>query len=121
MLYSEFDGLLPEKLREVNKPNGGLLPPNLKKSIEEQNEWVYNNINNCVYKVKRAQKAISCCAFANSKQTGFASTQEVYDENVTLLFENLDRMEKILAESEGPFIFGKHVTEADVRLCAPSI
>jgi len=47
MFYSGFDSLLPEKLREKSKPDGGLLPPHLMDQIEEMNEWVYNVRQNC--------------------------------------------------------------------------
>lgn len=100
MFYSQFDSLLPEELRESSNPNGGLLPKHLLKEIEEMNEWVYNDINNGVYKV------------------GFASSQAAYDTNITTLFHSLDRLEAHLASQKypGPYLFGEYITEADIRL-----
>ncbi|KAK7705311.1 hypothetical protein SLS64_008148 [Diaporthe eres] len=100
MFYSEFDDLLPEHLRESTKEKqgGGIFPERLRGEIEEMNEWVYNTVNNGVYK------------------TGFATTQEAYEANLYPLFESLDRLEGILAQHKKPYLFGDHITEADVRL-----
>lgn len=99
MFYSEFDDLLPEEKREVNKAGGGLYPVHLRKDIDAMNEWVYDRINNGVYK------------------TGFATTQEAYESNLIPLFEALDRVEEHLAQpGHKPYLFGEHITEADVRL-----
>jgi putative glutathione S-transferase len=45
MLYTEFDDLIEDKYKKVD-----LFPENLRKDIEEMNEWVYNDVNNGVYK-----------------------------------------------------------------------
>jgi len=99
MFYAAFDHLLPEEKREASKGESALLPDSLKPQIEEMNDWVYNNINNGVYKC------------------GFAGSQEAYEENLYLLFEGLDRVEEHLSKpGHHPYLFGENITEADIRL-----
>jgi len=93
MFYTAFDSILPPKFASVN-----LFPKDLQQDIEETNEWTYNDINNGVYK------------------SGFATAQEAYEKAVTTLFSSLDRVEKHLSSSSGPYYYGPNITEADVRL-----
>jgi len=92
-MYTEFDDLIDESKKGVT-----YYPEELKKEIDELNEWVYATVNNGVYRA------------------GFATKQEAYDVAVTKLFESLDRIEDILRDSDGPYLLGKALTEADIRL-----
>lgn len=92
-LFTQFDDQLDEEHRNLV-----LYPSALQKQIDEAHEWQYDMINNGVYK------------------SGFATTAEAYERNVTALFEALDKAEAHLAASEGPYYFGKDLTEVDVRL-----
>jgi len=87
---SAFNEFLP-----ADTPN--FVPDSLKKQIDEINDWVYNTINNGVYK------------------SGFASSQPAYEENVKALFESLERVEKILSDGR-TYLLGDTFTEADIRL-----
>ncbi|PSN62235.1 hypothetical protein BS50DRAFT_592440 [Corynespora cassiicola Philippines] len=94
MFYYAFDDLVEEKYKKLD-----LFPENLRKDIEEMNEWVYNDVNNGVYK------------------SGFATTEEAYTKAVMQLFKSLDRLEEHLSTSQTPYLLSApHVTEADVRL-----
>ncbi|KAF1993210.1 hypothetical protein P154DRAFT_583034 [Amniculicola lignicola CBS 123094] len=94
MFYTEFDHLLDDEHKAVD-----LFPEHLRKEIEEMNEWVYNDVNNGVYK------------------SGFATTEEAYTKAVKQLFTSLDRLESHLSTSTTPYLLSSPtVTEADVRL-----
>ncbi|KAK9246099.1 glutathione S-transferase [Lipomyces tetrasporus] len=93
MFNEEFDDLVDDKFKGVT-----FYPKSLRKDIDELNEWVYDTVNNGVYKA------------------GFATKQEVYESHVVTLFKSLDRLEDILAKSTGPYLFGDVLTEADIRL-----
>jgi len=92
MLNSEFNDFC--ETEEAKKLD--FYPEHLRDPINSINDWVYNNINNGVYK------------------TGFARSQEAYDSSVKLLFEHLDKAEKVLEHSR--YLTGNQLTEADVRL-----
>lgn len=99
MLESCFDEFLPAEEREESKGERGLYPEALRGEIDSFNTFIYDLINNGVYK------------------TGFAGTQEAYDSHLFPLFKALDDVEKHLqAPNHQPYLFGKHITEADVRL-----
>ncbi|KAK7047387.1 S-glutathionyl-(chloro)hydroquinone reductase [Paramarasmius palmivorus] len=86
-----FNEFLTPKYAKVD-----LYPQELRKEIDEINEWVYTDINNGVYR------------------SGFATTQEAYETAVKTLFAALDRVEKRLKGKE--YLVGDRLTEADVRL-----
>ncbi|EIN11554.1 hypothetical protein PUNSTDRAFT_62356 [Punctularia strigosozonata HHB-11173 SS5] len=94
MLNTDLDEFVTDEHKGVT-----YYPENLRQDIDEINEWIYHKINNGVYK------------------TGFATTQEAYDENLYPLFDALDRVEKVLEGRE--FLVGPGkgtLTEADIRL-----
>lgn len=65
-------------------------------AIDEINEFVYHNINNGVYKV------------------GFATQQDVYEEELDKLFNALDKIERDLSSNK--FLLGNNPLECDWRL-----
>ena len=71
-------------------------PELLRSDIDEINELVYHSINNGVYK------------------SGFATTQEAYEEAVNALFDALEEVETRLSSSR--YLVGDTLPEADWRL-----
>ncbi len=71
-------------------------PEGLREEIDEINSVVYSNVNNGVYK------------------SGFATTQDAYEEAVTALFDTLEDLDRRLATQR--YLTGSGVTEADWRL-----
>lgn len=88
MLNSAFDG--------IGAKEGDYVPAEHLQEIDAVNDFVYHRINNGVYKA------------------GFATNQEVYEEEVTKLFEGMDQMEARLAGQD--YLIGNQLTEADIRL-----
>jgi len=92
MLNSEFDALDARQ----GSANIDLYPHDLREDIDAINAFVYDRINNGVYK------------------TGFATSQAAYEEAFDRLFAGLDELERRLEGRR--FLVGEQLTEADVRL-----
>ncbi|GAB2488086.1 glutathione S-transferase family protein [Alkalibacterium psychrotolerans] len=93
---SEIMRMLNSAFDEVGAKEGDYYPEELRKDIDAINDKVYGAVNNGVYKA------------------GFATKQDVYEEEVTKLFAMLDELEGILEDKR--YLTGDQVTEADIRL-----
>ncbi|GEK91848.1 glutathione S-transferase family protein [Alkalibacterium kapii] len=93
---SEIMRMLNTAFDDVGAKKGDYYPKELRQDIDKINKRVYHAINNGVYKA------------------GFATKQDVYEEEVTKLFEALDEVEAILQDQ--PYLIGSQITEADWRL-----
>jgi putative glutathione S-transferase len=113
MLYTEFDDLVEDKYKKVD-----LFPENLRKDIEEMNDWVYNDVNNGVYKSGFATYDL-LTPFKPSTRWLVCDdrSEEPYTQAVTTLFKSLDRLETNLSQSSTPYLLSSPtITEADIRL-----
>lgn len=88
MLNAEFD--------EFGDAGLDLYPPELRREIDEINSFVYDNINNGVYRC------------------GLAKSQAAYEESFHKLFAVLDQLETRLGQRR--WLVGDRFSEADLRL-----
>ena len=88
MFNSAFD--------QVGATPGDYYPSDLHSEINAVNELVYGSVNNGVYR------------------SGFATTQQAYEEGVTELFDALESLELRLSKQR--YLTGDRITEADWRL-----
>ncbi len=93
---SEIIRMLNSAFDEIGAKPGNYSPEEWLEEIDKMNELVYDNVNNGVYKA------------------GFATEQSVYEEEVTRLFETLDKLELHLEDRT--YLVGNQLTEADIRL-----
>ena len=88
--------MLNSAFNEITSNQDDYYPQHLRAAIDEVNDMVYDNVNNGVYK------------------SGFATSQEAYEEAFISLFAALDKLEQTLAGNR--YLTGNTLTEADWRL-----
>lgn len=93
---SEIIRIFNSAFNELTGNTADYYPSELQTEIDEMNAFVYDNINNGVYKV------------------GFATEQAAYDEAYRKLFNALKVLEERLSKQR--YLLGENITEADWRL-----
>ncbi len=93
---SEIIRMLNSAFDDVGATPGDYYPEHLRAEIDALNERIYDTVNNGVYK------------------SGFATTQEAYEQAVTPLFDSLDWLDARLSSQR--YLTGDRITEADWRL-----
>lgn len=93
---SEIIRMFNSAFDHLGAAEGDYYPQDQQPGIDAINELIYHKVNNGVYK------------------SGFATTQEAYEEAVYPLFETLDWLDERLAGQR--YLMGDRVTEADWRL-----
>lgn len=93
---SEIIRMFNQAFNHITNNHIDFYPEILQPEIDKINSFVYENINNGVYRC------------------GFATTQEAYDEAFVKLFAALDKIEQILTNQR--YLAGQQITEADWRL-----
>lgn len=93
---SEIIRMFNSSFNDISNDRQDFYPQSDREKIDMVNAWVYENINNGVYRC------------------GFASQQKAYEESYKLLFESLDKVESILDRQA--YLSGNTISEADWRL-----
>jgi len=93
---SEIMRMFNSAFDDIGAKEDDYYPEELQLEIDAINDKIYPNVNNGVYKA------------------GFATKQNVYDEEVTRLFNTLDELEERLDTQK--YLVGDQLTEADWRL-----
>ena len=93
---AEIIRMFNSAFNDLTKDEQDFYPAALQSDIDEINEFVYENINNGVYR------------------TGFATTVSAYEQAFDALFSALDKIEQRLTASR--YLVAEQITEADWRL-----
>lgn len=95
--YNRLTNYFEVDFKEFHKEGApDLYPVLLRADIDELNDWLFDNINNAVYR------------------TAFAGSKEAYWEAYNGFYAAMDILEQRLESKR--FLFGDYVTDSDIRL-----